>query len=129
MFPEVGNPLYVVDSYDEARFIIQKVKHRAEHEAQKALQQSGEGMVVHDMKKAVGKLTKAEKVGVRKGDKTILYEKLGLLEEKDLKQYQTKFGISSDQMHTEEDLIENLKDKTIIGVKRQRSGYHQRREA
>lgn len=31
-FPEVGNPLYVVQSTSEARFIIDKVKHRAEVE-------------------------------------------------------------------------------------------------
>jgi hypothetical protein len=86
-------------------------------------------MVVHDMKKAVGKLTKVEKVALKKGDKTILYEKLGLLEEKDLKLYQTKFGINDEQMQTEEDLIENLKDKTIISRKRTRSRYHKAREA
>ncbi len=42
---------------------------------------------MHDLKKQVGKLSKAEKIAVRKGDKTVLYEKLGLLEEKDLKLY------------------------------------------
>jgi hypothetical protein len=86
-------------------------------------------MVVHDMKKAVGKLTRVEKVALKKGDKTILYEKLGLLEEKDLKLYQTKFGIKNEQMTNEEDLIENLKDKTIISHKRTRSKYHKAREA
>jgi len=85
MFPEVGNPLYVVESFDEARFIIQKVKHRAELEAQKQLLKSGLGMEIHDLKKSMGKLTKVEKIALRKGDKTILYDKLGLLEEKDLK--------------------------------------------
>jgi hypothetical protein len=39
------------------------------------------------MKKSIGKLSKSEKVNLRKGDKTVLYEKLGLLEEKDLKIY------------------------------------------
>lgn len=48
---------------------------------------SGEGMLVHDLKKSVPKMTKIEKVATRKGDKTMLYEKLGLLEEKDLKLY------------------------------------------
>jgi hypothetical protein len=37
-------------------------------------------MVVHDMKKAIGKMSKVEKVAMRKGDKSILYEKLGLVE-------------------------------------------------
>jgi hypothetical protein len=42
-------------------------------------------MEIHDLKKSMGKLTKVEKIALRKGDKTILYDKLGLLEEKDLK--------------------------------------------
>lgn len=70
------------------------------------------------MKKSIGKLSKSEKVNLRKGDKTVLYEKLGLLEEKDLKIYQAKFGIKSDQMTNESDLLENLKDKSIIGDKK-----------
>jgi len=49
--------------------------------------ESGEGLLVHEMKKAVGKLSKAEKTQMKKGDKTVLYERLGLLEEKDLKMY------------------------------------------
>ena len=44
-------------------------------------------MMVHDMKKAIGKLSKIEKRKLRAGDKTILYEKLGLLEDVDLKLY------------------------------------------
>jgi hypothetical protein len=47
----------------------------------------------------------------------VLYEKLGLLEEKDLKLYQTKFGLKNDQMQTEEELKQNLADKSIIGKK------------
>lgn len=31
-FPDVGNPLYVVKSTEEARFIISKVKHRQDVE-------------------------------------------------------------------------------------------------
>lgn len=53
-------------------------------------------MLVHDLKKNMGKLSKSEKVAMKKGDKTILYEKLGLLEVKDLKMYQTKFGIKNE---------------------------------
>jgi hypothetical protein len=29
-FPDVGNPLYVVKNIEEARFIIDRVKHREE---------------------------------------------------------------------------------------------------
>lgn len=80
------------------------------------------------MKKAIGKLTKSEKVSLRKGDKSVLYEKLGLIEEKDLKAYQSKFGIDKDQMKTEEDLAKNLEDKHMISEKRQKSKYHKQRE-
>lgn len=84
----------------------------------------GDGLLVHDLKKAVGKLSKSEKVSLRKGDKSVLYEKLGLIEEKDLKAYQSKFGIDNDQMKSEQDLVENLKDKHMISEKRQKSKYH-----
>ena len=41
-FPDVGNPLYVVKSSEEARFIVQRVQHRAEVEAQQRLANSGQ---------------------------------------------------------------------------------------
>ena len=55
-----------------------------------------DNLLATEMKKEIGKLTKIEKVALKKGDKTILYEKLGLVEESDLRDYQKKFGIKSD---------------------------------
>ena len=42
----------------------------------------------------MGKLTRLEKSQLKKGDKTILYEKLGLLEEKDLQEKFAKFKVT-----------------------------------
>lgn len=117
-FPDVGNPLYVVNSSEEAKFIISKVKKRAETELRRKQALEGNSTLAHNMKKTIGKLTKSEKVSLRKGDKSVLYEKLGLIEEKDLKAYQSKFGIDKDQMKTEEDLAKNLEDKHMISEKR-----------
>lgn len=80
------------------------------------------------MKKAVGKLTRQEKAQLKSGDKTVLYEKLGLLEEKDLKLYQTKFGIKNEQMTNEESLKNILADKSNIGKRSLKSGYQQKKE-
>ena len=85
-------------------------------------------MVVHDMKKAIGKMSKVEKVAMRKGDKSILYEKLGLVEQKDLDLYKSKFGIKAEQMGNEEELKDALEDKSILTARRQRSRYHRARE-
>lgn len=48
---------------------------------------------MHDIKSKIGKLSRIEKRKIKGGDKTLLYERLGLLEEKDLKQYYAKYGI------------------------------------
>jgi len=96
-------------------------------EAQHRLANSGQ-VQVSDLKKKMGKFTRLEKRQLKKGDKTILYEKLGLIEEKDLKSYQTKFGIKSEEMENEADLVESLADKSIIGKKAKRSRYHRNRE-
>lgn len=97
-FPDVGNPLYVVSGTDEARFIVSRVQHRADMAKRLKLAESTDALKVHDMKKAVGKLTRLEKQQLKSGDKTVLYERLGLLEEKDLKLYQSKYGLKSEQM-------------------------------
>lgn len=82
-FPDVGNPLYVVKDSKEAHFIVLRVKKRAEQEALAKLAAS-KTVQVSDIKKSIGKLTRFEKSMIKAGDKTILYEKLGLVEEKDL---------------------------------------------
>lgn len=47
----------------------------------------------HDLKKGVKGLTRIEKSKIYGGDKTIMYEKLGLVEESDLERYRKKLGI------------------------------------
>lgn len=47
----------------------------------------------HELKKGVNKLTRIEKGKIYGGDKTIMYEKLGLVEEGDLERYRKKLGI------------------------------------
>lgn len=47
----------------------------------------------HELKKNVKKLTRIEKGKIYGGDKTIMYEKLGLVEESDLERYRKKLGI------------------------------------
>ena len=127
-FPDVGNPLYVVKNREEAKFIIDRLKHREEALKHKALAESGEGHLAHDLKKQIGKLTRQEKVAIKRGDKTVLYTKMGLVEDADLKRYQTKFGISDDALESTTQLTENLADKNILGKKRQRSRYHKNRQ-
>lgn len=57
-FPDVGNPLYVVKNREEAKFIIDRIKHREEAQKHKAMAESGEGHLAHDLKKSIGKLTR-----------------------------------------------------------------------
>ena len=56
----------------------------------------------------MGKLTRLEKTQLKKGDKTILYEKLGLLEEKDLKAKFAKFKVNQNDMEDQDELIEQV---------------------
>lgn len=82
---------------------------------------------MHELKKQMGKLTRLEKTQLKKGDKTILYEKLGLLEEKDLKAQYAKFGVKEGTADNEEELIEQIQEKQLLGRKRQKSRFHNRR--
>jgi len=77
--PEVGQPLYVVKSADEARTIVSRLRAREEQKKMELKANSGEGFLVNDMKKKMGKLTRFEKRAIKGGDKSILYEKLGML--------------------------------------------------
>ena len=106
--PDVGNPLYVVSNCEEAKFIINQIKHRATLSKLDQIGNQDEAFLVHDMMKSIGKLTKSEKIQIKKGDKSVLYEKLGLLEDKDLKNYQTKYGIKDYELSSEDELAEVL---------------------
>jgi len=76
----------------------------------------------------MGKLTRLEKRAIKGGDKSILYEKLGLLEEKDLSSYYTKFGIKKGEVGGHEDLAGELESKSNLGRKGGRSRFKKRRE-
>ena len=51
---------------------------------------------VHDLKKKVHGLSRIEKGKVYGGDKTILYDKMGLIEEEDIDKYKGRVGIKTD---------------------------------
>ena len=61
-------------------------------------------MKAHELKKNVKKLTRIEKGKLYAGDKTIMYEKLGLVEEADLERYRKKLGIKRGVDLTEIDM-------------------------
>jgi hypothetical protein len=59
---------------------------------------------IHEMKKGVGTLSRMEKRKLYGGDKTIMYEKLGLIEEQDVERYKRKLGIKKDTNLEEVDI-------------------------
>jgi hypothetical protein len=70
-FPEVGNPLYVVEDQKEARMIVQTLQRRAQQEEMLQLLEKGDHS--DDIKKSIGKLTRLEKRRIKAGDKTLLF--------------------------------------------------------
>ena len=84
---------------------------------------------MHDIKSKIGKLTRIEKRAIKGGDKSVLYERLGLLEEKDLKSYYQKFGMKKDDVYDGANLSESLESKSALGKKKlARKGYAYRKE-
>ena len=84
---------------------------------------------VHDVKSKIGKLTRLEKRAIKGGDKSVLYERLGLLEEKDLKGYLSKFSMKKHDIHDSEQLQEQLEGKSALGKKKlARKGFAYRKE-
>lgn len=67
-------------------------------DAARKLASSG-SIQAHDVKSKIGKLTRIEKRAIKGGDKSVLYERLGLLEEKDLKGYLSKFSMNKNDIH------------------------------
>jgi hypothetical protein len=101
-FPDVGAPLYAVKDHEEAQFIVNTIRSRREREA--TLNQVDSSKKAHDLKKGVKGLTRIEKGKLYSGDKTIMYEKLGLVEESDLERYRKKLGIKKGIDLTELDM-------------------------
>ena len=83
---------------------------------------------MHEIKSKVGKLTRIEKRKIKGGDKTLLYERLGLLEEKDLKQYYAKYGIKQENIDDQAALEEELAGRTKLGRRKSKSRFHNRKE-
>jgi small GTP-binding protein len=90
-FPDVGAPLYAVKDHEEAQFIVSTIRNRKERESNMTKVDSSQK--AHELKKGVKGLTRIEKGKIYGGDKTIMYEKLGLVEESDLERYRKKLGI------------------------------------
>eukprot|EP00347_Sterkiella_histriomuscorum_P003228 403365101 len=92
-FPEVGLPLYACKNHEEAQFMANRIQTRRDKEEQMKLfddQLASEGL---DMKKKIKGLTRMEKRKMYGGDKSIMYEKIGLVEESDIDKYRKKLGI------------------------------------
>jgi hypothetical protein len=81
------------------------------------------------MKKKMGKLTRLEKRAIKGGDKSIIYEKLGMLEESDIQAYKGKYGVKEEDLDDAESLRESLSDKSRLGNKKTRSRFHRKKEA
>lgn len=94
--PEVGHPLYAVASHEEATFIANRIKTRREREYSLSLKEISDK--AHDLKKRVHGLSPIEKGKLYSGDKTIMYEKLGLVEESDLEKYRGKLHIKREDL-------------------------------
>jgi hypothetical protein len=82
--------------------------------------------LAQEIKKGV-KLTRIERSKIRAGDKSILYEKMGLTEEHDLQALRSKFKISDEDLENEEALHEKLAGAEVLGQKKSRSRFHNRR--
>lgn len=70
-FPEVGNPLYVVENHKEANMIVSTLQQRARDEETLKLLEKGDNS--DEIKKSIGKLTRWEKRRIKAGDKTVLF--------------------------------------------------------
>ena len=101
-FPDVGNPLYAVKDHEEAMFIVNTIRARKDKEHAMGVVDSSQK--AHDLKKGVKGLSRIEKGKLYSGDKTIMYEKLGLVEESDLERYRKKLGLKKGVDLTELDL-------------------------
>ena len=80
------------------------------------------------MKKKMGKLTRIEKRAVKGGDKSIIYEKLGMLQESDINAYKGKYGVKDEDVDDAESLRDSLSDKSRLGTKKSKSRFHRKKE-
>ena len=90
-FPEVGSPLYVVEDLKEANMIVDTLKTRQKQEEALKLLQSGNDD--EEIKKKIGKLTRWEKRRIKAGDKTLLFQRLGIADDQDIDKLKRRFGV------------------------------------
>ena len=130
-FPEVGQPLYACQTHEDALFMINRIKTRRERELTQSLIDKSQPM--QEMKKRVKGLTRMEKRKLYGGDKTIMYEKMGLVEESDIEKYRKKLGLSKDidLLSLDVDDLELLLDEQAVeeggGFKSKRNSFFKRR--
>lgn len=110
-FPEVGNPLYVVENHKEANMIVQTLQQRAHQEEMMKLLEKGDNS--EDIKNKIGKLTRLEKRRIKAGDKTILFQRLGIAEESDIDKLKKRFGVKTGI--DEQNIDEVLENASNIG--------------
>lgn len=110
-FPEVGNPLYVVENHKEANMIVSTLQQRADQEETLKLLEKGDNS--DEIKRSIGKLTRWEKRRIKAGDKTILFQRLGIAEEQDIDKLKRRFGVKTKL--DEENIEEVLETKSNVG--------------
>jgi hypothetical protein len=74
----VGTSLYVCKDHNEALLIAETNQKKKERE--RNVEDDEDTVRMHDLKKNIGKLSNLEKRALYGGDKTILYEKLKIIE-------------------------------------------------
>ena len=111
--------------------MINRIKIRRERELTQSLIDKSQPM--QDMKKKVKGLTRMEKRKLYGGDKTIMYEKMGLVEESDIEKYRKKLGLSKyiDLLSLDVDEVELLLEEKAVeeggGFKSKRNSYFKQR--
>jgi hypothetical protein len=85
-----------------------RIKLRRDQELQEDLIDKSQPLT--EMKKKIKGLSRMEKRRLYGGDKTIMYEKMGLVEESDIEKYRKKLGLKKniDLLSLEVDDIETL---------------------
>lgn len=121
-FPEVGSPLYACATHDEAMFMSNRIKTRREQELTKKMVDESQPMV--ELKRKVKGLTRMEKRRLYSGDKTIMYEKMGLVDETDIEKYRKKLGLKKGvdllgkDIEEIEELLDEAESESLKGRKR-----------
>jgi len=82
------------------------------------LKQLEQGDHTDEIKKSIGKLTRMEKRRIKAGDKTVIFQRLGIAEEEDIDRLKRRFGVKSKQ--DEQNIDEILESATNLGKKRSR---------